>query len=363
MICAKGAERAIMGEKSEYYRTLDRKRKSRVSELKEKLPVFVHPFIERCLLDYQVNTVLGYSQDLLYFFEYLIERNPLCRGCQTFEVPEEIIKSLTSADIDDFQAFLAYSEGIHGHSLKPRGIARKMSALRNFFNYQIDHDYLDADPTLKAAKGRREKDKDIIRLDNDEVGRLVSAVEETDLIRERAKKISRKTHLRDTAIITLLLNTGVRVSECVGLDIEDVNFGDNTLTIVRKGGKEARLYFGEDVRNTLRDYLLHERPALVEGYEEKADPHALFLSMKRQRMAVRSVEYMVEKYSKSVIAGKNVSPHSLRRTYGTALYNQTNDIRLVADVLGHVDINTTSKHYAAMDEQHRRMAADVKPYL
>ena len=182
-----------MGEKSEYYRNLDRHRKSRVADIKARLPVYVHPFIERCLLDYQVNTVLGYSQDLLSFFEFIVEKNPLCRSMQPSDVPEGILKSLTSADIDDYQAFLAYSEGIHGHSMKPRGIARKMAALRNFFQYQLDHDFIEIDPTQKAAKGRREKDKDIIRLDNDEVGRLVSAVESTALLRERAKKISEKT--------------------------------------------------------------------------------------------------------------------------------------------------------------------------
>lgn len=92
------------------------------------------------------------------------------------------------------------------------------------------------------------------------------------------------------------------------------------------------------------------------------DEKALFLSLKRKRMSVRSVEYMVKKFSSESVAGKKISPHKLRSTYGTALYNQTSDIRLVADVLGHKDVNTTITHYAAIDEEHRRRAAEVRPY-
>lgn len=351
-----------MGEKSAYYKELNQKQKKRIQEVKAKLPVYTHPYIEHCVLDYQVNTALSYAQDLLVFFEFLQEKNPLCRGLETRDVPENVLAMLTSADIDEYQAFLTYNDGEHIHVNNTRGLARKMASLRNFFKFEVDHDYLENDPTLKASRGRKDKGKDIIRLDRDEVGRLIDTVENTDLKSKHARAVSENTQLRDTAIITLLLNLGIRVSECVGLDLDDVNFDDNTITIVRKGGKEARLYFGEDIRNTLRDYLAHERPALIEGYEEVADSKALFLSLKRRRLAVRSVEYMVKKYSSDAVTGKNISPHKLRSTYGTALYNQTGDIRLVADVLGHKDVNTTVKHYAAIDEEHRRRAAEVRPY-
>lgn len=351
-----------MGEKSAYYRELNQRQKKRIQDLKAKLPIYTHPFVERCVLDYQVNTALSYTQDLLVFFEFLQEKNPLCSGLDTSAIPEDVLRAITSADIDEYQSFLTYNGGEHTHANNTRGLARKMASLRNFFGYEVDHDHLETDPTQKASRGRRDKGKDIIRLDRDEVERLIGVVEQTDLKGKHSKAVSENTQLRDTAIITLLLNLGIRVSECVGLDLDDLSFDDNTITIVRKGGKEARLYFGEDVRNTLRDYLKHERPALVEGYEGVADDKALFLSLKRKRLSVRSVEYMVKKYSQNAVTGKSISPHKLRSTYGTALYNQTGDIRLVADVLGHKDVNTTVKHYAAIDEEHRRRAAEIHPY-
>ncbi len=158
--------------------------------------------------------------------------------------------------------------------------------------------------------------------------------------------------------MTLFLNTGIRVSECAGLDLTDINFKDNKIEIVRKGGGKDYLYLNEDIRNTLIDYLEHERDALLNGVE---DP-ALFISLKQRRLSVRSIQHMVEKYGKNTGLSEKLTPHKLRRTYGTTLYNNTGDIYMVADVLGHKDINTTVKHYAAIDEEHKRKAAQISLY-
>ena len=91
-----------------------------------------------------------------------------------------------------------------------------------------------------------------------------------------------------------------------------------------------------------------------EGHEE-----ALFLSSQMKRMSVRTVENMVKKYTQTVTTSKNITPHKLRSTYGTALYQETGDIYLVADVLGHSDVNTTRKHYAALEDEQRRRARNA----
>ena len=157
------------------------------------------------------------------------------------------------------------------------------------------------------------------------------------------------------ALISTLLGTGIRISECVGLDLTDVDFDNNGLRIVRKGGNESIVYFGEEVREALLAYL-EERKKMepAEGHEE-----ALFLSMQKKRLSVRAIQNLVDKYAKTVTSLKHISPHKLRSTYGTALYNETGDIYLVADVLGHKDVNTTRKHYAHLEEERRRMAADA----
>ena len=164
-----------------------------------------------------------------------------------------------------------------------------------------------------------------------------------------------KTKYRDLAIVTLLLGTGIRVSECVGLDIDDVDFKNNGITVTRKGGNQMVVYFGDEVRETLLAYF-EERKDIV---AMEGSTNALFLSLQRKRIGVRTVENMVKKYSKLVTTIKNITPHKLRSTYGTTLYRETGDIYLVADVLGHSDVNTTRKHYAAQEEDRRRYAASV----
>ena len=172
----------------------------------------------------------------------------------------------------------------------------------------------------------------------------------------QALKYYEKTRDRDLAILTLLLGTGIRVSECVGLDLTDVDFKNNGITVTRKGGNQMVVYFGNEVAEALKQYMQGDRKVLspLPGHE-----NALFLSTQRRRMGVQAVENMVKKYSRQVTPNKKITPHKLRSTYGTSLYRETGDIYLVADVLGHKDVNTTKKHYAAIDENRRRQAASA----
>ena len=162
-----------------------------------------------------------------------------------------------------------------------------------------------------------------------------------------------KTKERDLALVTLLLGTGIRVSECVGLDIEDVDFKNNGIRVTRKGGNEMIVYFGDEVAKALKNYLeVRSGITPIAGHE-----HALFYSTQRRRMGVQAVENLVKKYAREITTTKKITPHKLRSTYGTTLYQETGDIYLVADVLGHRDVNTTKKHYAAIDDNRRRKAA------
>ena len=163
------------------------------------------------------------------------------------------------------------------------------------------------------------------------------------------------TKKRDTALLTLLLGTGIRVSECVGLNISDIDFNVNGFKVTRKGGNQTVLYFSEEVANTLKEYI--DERLQIDNMPEETD--ALFLSMQKKRITVRAVEKLVKKYSSSCIPLKNITPHKLRSTFGTNLYRETNDIYIVADVLGHKDVNTTRKHYAAISEDSRRNVANV----
>lgn len=348
-----------MGADSAYYRAKEKTKRDNIKQVKKQLPQHTHGFIEECLLKYQINTTYSYVHDLFIFYKFLQETNPLCKGKQIKDISFDIIESLNASDINEFQNYLATSDDKEKkRGAKSRAIARKMSAIRSFFAYQLRMDYLDHDPTLKAVKKRREIENEIFRLDSDTVKQLINTVTNTDVKSFHSKVLSEATAKRDLAIIILLLDTGIRVSECAGIDLDDVNFNTNTIKIVRKGGRSTDIYINERTRNTLRDYINHERPALL---PEEKEP-ALFISLKHTRLSVRSIQYMVEKYGKNLGLEGKLSPHKLRKTFGTALYNKTGDIYMVADVLGHKDVNTTIKHYAAIEEKHKQQAAQIDIY-
>ena len=194
-------------------------------------------------------------------------------------------------------------------------------------------------------------------MNNYEVQAILNAIETGNAsMTERQRKYCQKTQQRDLAILTLMLNTGIRVSECNGLDLNDIDFIVNSLTIVRKGGGQDVLYFGNEVHNALKNYVEGERETInpIKGHEK-----ALFYSLQGKRISVDAIENLVKKYAKMVVPNKKITPHKLRSTYGTALYRETGDIRLVADVLGHENVNTTIDYYAAIEDEHKKQAANA----
>ena len=199
------------------------------------------------------------------------------------------------------------------------------------------------------------RDRAITRLDVNEVAELLDNVENGNKLTTAQLRTHEKLKCRDLALLTLLLGTGIRVSECVGLDINDVDFDNDRIKVVRKGGSESFVYFGDEVRAALLDYMEERKQMNPDSGHE----NALFISSKNKRLCVRSVELLVKKYASTVTTVKHITPHKLRSTYGTNLYQASKDIYLVADVLGHKDVNTTRKHYAEIVDENKRSARNI----
>ncbi|MCR5102549.1 MAG: tyrosine-type recombinase/integrase [Butyrivibrio sp.] len=346
-----------MGKDSAYYEELEEKKILKYRSISKLLPDYAVKYLDDKKRSCQINTAINYALDLKYFFEFLQEVNPLLKDMPLKSIPIDILDNLSFDDINEYQDYLELNTGDNKHKNVGKSIERHMSALRGMYKYLCIHRYLTNDATA-GASSRKKVNKAIIRMDSNEVHRFMNVIENSAMSSKHQADICTKLQQRDTAILTLLLHTGIRVSECVGLDIDDIDFEADTLRIVRKGGNESILYFDEDVHFALLDYIEGDRKRYMETAEEKA----LFLSSRKKRMAVRSIQEMVQKYAKIAVPNKKLSPHKMRSTYGTALYKETGDIRLVADVLGHKDINTTAKHYAAIEEEHRRQAAKIRPY-
>lgn len=320
----------------------------------DTLPSFCRQFF-RGITEYtSARTRLAYAYDIRLFFEYLHEKNPYCAKMEITNFSLSLLEQVTREDIEEYLEFLTYytKEG-KVYTNDERGKKRKLAALRSFYNYFFESELIVKNPAVLVPMPKLHE-KEIIRLDADEVAILLDQVEEGSNLTDAQKRYHRTTKVRDVAMLTLLLGTGIRVSECVGLDIKDVDFKNNGIKIRRKGGYEAVVYFGEEVEEALQDYMeLRHHMIPISGHE-----NALFLSMQNRRMSVRAVENMVKKYASSVTSLKKITPHKLRSTYGTSLYRETGDIYLVADVLGHKDVNTTKRHYAALEDERRRTAAN-----
>jgi site-specific recombinase XerD len=350
-----------MGKDSEFYKDKKRKQTLRLRELLLGLPQCARDYIQSKEVTAQPSTLVQYSYDLLIFFQFLKDNNPLVRNTPIKDIRVDILDRIDPKDIVEYQRYLELNvDKLHYHESGKRAIARRMAPLRGMYKYLVRNKDIKNNPTELVDLPRIKKDKNIVRMNATEVRDILTTIStESASMTKRQKQFAEKTRYRDLAILTLMLNTGIRVSECNGLDLSDVDLKANTLVIVRKGGGQDVLYFGDAVHDALQDYLDTERKLITprEGHEK-----AFFLSLQGRRISVDAIENLVKKYARIAVPNKHITPHKLRSTYGTALYRETGDIRLVADVLGHENINTTIDYYAAIEDEHKREAAGAVDY-
>ncbi len=346
-----------MGKDSNFYKDKSKNQKLKLRELQSQLPKPALDYIYSKEQTTQTSTLISYSYDLLTFFRFLEATNPTITGTDIKKINYGVLDKITAEDIEEYKRYLELNTVGEQHENGKRAIARKLSPLRSMYKYLLTREFISKDPTQLVDLPKLKKDKNIVRMNNYEVQSILEAIDNGNaFVSERQRKYNQKTRSRDLAILTLMLNTGIRVSECNGLDLNDVDFNVNSLTIVRKGGGQDIIYFNDEVAEVLKDYINGEREYInpVEGQEA-----ALFYSLQGKRLSVDAIENLVKKYAKMVVPNKKITPHKLRSTYGTALYRETGDIRLVADVLGHENINTTIDYYAAIEDEHKRLARNA----
>ena len=337
----------------DYFKNRNKNNTVRLRELEDELPEFCQEFFVGIESTTTPLTRLNYAYDLRIFFGFLAGFVRRFRSIPVTSFELSDLQRVTTEDIENFISYLSfYTVDGKEYSNDNRGKARKLSTVRAFFKYFYNKNKLENDAAAKI-KMPKVLEKEIIRLEVDEVVNLLNTAESGDGLHGRQIAFHERTKLRDTALLTLFLGTGIRISECVGLNIDDIDFNVNGFTVTRKGGKRTTLYFSDEVAVALKEYL-NER-LNYEGVDESE--RALFLSLQKRRISTRAVQDLVKKYSSIVTPLKKITPHKLRSTYGTNLYRQTNDIYMVAEVLGHRDVNTTKKHYAATSDDIRRQAA------
>lgn len=341
-----------------YHEELKKRYILRLRDMEDDLPDFTKEFFVALSEMTSIKTRVGYAYDLKIFFDFLLKEHTYFKNLSLEQIKVSDLERVTPEDIEIYLNYLTLytmtdEEGnFIEHTNEERGKSRKLAAVRRMYSHFYRRKKISANPAMLVDTPKM-PDKSIIRLEVDEVARLLDEVESGEHLTERQKKWHALTHVRDLAIITLLLGTGIRLSECVGIDLDHIDFNSNGIKITRKGGNETIVYFGQEVAEALNGYLTQrDKFCPKEGHEK-----ALFLSLQSKRLTDRAIQNLVKKYSSLIVGLKNISPHKLRSTYGTTLYRETGDIYLVADALGHKDVNTTKKHYAEIDNDRRKTAA------
>lgn len=322
---------------------------NKYNEVLKELPLFCEEYFIGIEHRTQARTRYAYAVDILSFFEYIGENHRELKTDDIKSYGKDILDKISITDIERYlHHLLLYEKDGKEITNSPVGVRRKLSSIRSFYTYYFKKDEIKTNPAVKVPSPKV-KEKNIIRLEGDEASDLIDSIEYDKKMSKMETAYNKKNKTRDIAIITLMLGTGIRVSECVGLNLADVDMKRNKIIVVRKGGKEQEINFNNTVRENLEFYL-EERKKMItkDGHED-----ALFLSGRMQRISVRSVECIVKKHSRRAISSKRITPHKLRSTYGTNLYQQTGDLYLVAHQLGHSDVNT-SKIYAEQDDKYVR---------
>jgi site-specific recombinase XerD len=342
-----------MGQES-YFNERNKNTNIKLKKVLTVLPFFATEFFLGIEGTTTPLTRLGYAQDLKIFFTFLTEEMPEFESKKFSELLVNDLNKLTALHLEIFLNHLNYYEyNGRTYTNSQKSKARKLSTIRSFLKYYFRKEKIEANVATKVDLPKIH-DKEIVRLEVDEVVKLLNQAESGLNLTKHQRGFHKHTKKRDFAMLSLFLGTGIRISECVGIDMNDVDFDNNAFTVTRKGGNRVILYFNDEVKDALAIYM-NERKKIKDLPE---DQNALFLSLQKKRIGVRTVEKLVKKYSAIASPLKPITPHKLRSTYGTNLYRETKDIYIVADVLGHKDVNTTKKHYAAISEDIRRDAAN-----
>lgn len=336
-----------------YAKSMTKQHNLKLQELILELPTCCQDYFRAIADRTSILTRIGYAHDLRLFFMYLCQNVSEFQKVSMIEISSLMLRQVTPSHIERFIEYITYYEQTsierENHA---EGKSRKLAAIRTLLQFWFERGVLEGNVGALVRLPKR-REKAILRLEPDEVANLLDLAENGLNLSDKQRQFHQQTRLRDTAILSVFLGTGIRISELVGLNLNDLNFSNNSMRITRKGGKEAIVYFWDEVADALCQYLKQRKAVqAIAGHED-----ALFLSLQKKRITSRAIQNLVEKYAHLATPLKHISPHKLRSTFGTSLYRETGDIYLVADVLGHRDVNTTRRHYAAIEDERRRDAA------
>ena len=313
----------------------------------ENNPDYLNSFLNysQSILNKSVNSVKEYNYDLNMFLKFIKLHFGLTKedDFSKIDIKDLSIDTIKKIKLDDIHAFLSYLAREQRSKAATR--ARKASTIRIFFAYLNEKaELLDTNPALHLETPKQDKRLPKY-LSFDDSKKLLETVQNED----------NRNSLRDTAIITLFLNCGMRLSELVGINIKDIDFNECKLNVIGKGNKERTIYLNKPCMKAINDYLVVRPKKELIKNDKKHSQDALFLSERRERIGNRTVQHIVTKeLSLAGLDTKKYSVHKLRHTAATLMYQYGQvDIRALQELLGHKSISTTEIYTHVNSEQVR----------
>lgn len=280
---------------------------------------------------------LGY---LIQFINYLARNNYDINNIRSYN-------NIKPLDINRYIDFISYRYADGEKIENKAGIkAAKLFAVSDFFEFLVNNDIVDKNPCKKVDTPKDKEQKEIVSLTTDEIKMM------QDNILNRGKGRGKKYNTRDLCIISLGVTTGLRVSAIAGINVSDIDFDNNYITVVEKGHIKRNVIIGNKTKELLRKWI-KERNLLLQGHDPT---DALFISKNKERISTVSIRKMITKESYNI--DKHVTPHKMRSTCATNLYEATGDIYLVQEQLGHSNIANT-RRYAKVSNEKKVLAASI----
>lgn len=313
---------------------------------REDNPDYLNAFLDYTvtILNKSPNTVKEYNYDLAMFLKFIKIRFNMTKeeDFSNIIIKDITIDTMKKIKLDDIHAFLSYLTTTYHSKAATR--ARKASSIRVFFNYlTAKANLIEINPAQNLETPKLDK----------RLPKYLSLEDSKKLLSITANEDNRNAK-RDYAIITLFLNCGMRLAELVGININDIDFSENKMTVIGKGNKERTVYLNKACVNAVKNYL-EVRPKEGIKTDKLNSRKALFLSERRERISRRTVQHIVDKELRAAgLDAKKYSVHKLRHTAATLMYQYGNvDIRALQEVLGHESISTTEIYTHVANEQAR----------
>lgn len=388
----------------DYLQERDNETIKKTKALLVELPPYVRQFYDAKKGSKKELTRYAYIQDIKDFLSYL---SPI-HHVEVKTFPFELLDKLTVQDIDEYRSKLF-------EDYKSASVKRKLASLSTFYKYLVLAGFVNNNPAAIIDWPKEDKSKAIVYLDNEQTAKLLKGIYNNDKqiyylnedgetalstakgnnkdkiapkkreavkgkpknkhtdyivreIDELTKKRRERVRMRNYCIALLFLKTGMRVSELVSIDLDDIDFRNTVINITGKGEKTRPVGFGEPaIEDALKQYINFDRKALL---GKNTGENALFISTSGKRISVRNVETMIKEMVMTYLADdefvkkEDFSPHKLRSTCATRLLKETGgNIKGVSELLGHDSIEITSRRYAAMNLMENAKEMEKKTLL